>query len=638
MDVEINVPDNAEVTRTLQELRFIVSKYFSVEGVRWSEQSAVFYILPDELRLEENFDELRKELIQKGYVPVLEQEQNDFLIYITKRPPVEPRSVKVNIVMFALTLLCTIWAGAILWAPRVDVELKSLAEIFAVLGNAELLGYGALFFALPLMLILGIHEFGHYFMSKKHGVDASLPFFIPIPPFIGPLGTFGAFISMREPMPSKKALMDIGAAGPIAGFIVAIPVTIVGLALTSAYPVSVEPDGEYLMYLGSPLIFEGLQMLLPIPADTSIHPTAFAGWVGILVTSMNLLPAGQLDGGHIMRALFGDRAKYVSYSVVFILLILGFGFAGWWIFTFLILLLGTSHPPPLNDVTKLTSDRKLMGAFSIVMLVICFVPIPILIEEYLEPDFQVEVIDDELIAGSGEIVNYTIILRNTGEDEDSYKISIEMMGWTSKIINITDNQTKEPGFIEVVDEIPVNNSENDKWYVRLEYTELTLAKNTEMNFSIQVKVPATAEVGETFSIGVNILSDSDSDLEKEFELSLRVGWLSVRYTDNTNRIHADNITRFKISVKNTGNEFMTVVLNATIERNTSRSDNLDDWPEPVLSLYELDLEPNNSSIIILEVEAPKSAAINDYINIVFRAENKINSTVFDEGIFKVTVD
>ena len=179
---------------------------------------------------------------------------------------------------------------------------------------------GALFFAIPLMTILGVHELSHYLAAKRHGVDASLPYFIPsIPPF----GTFGAFISMRDPMPNRKALVEIGIAGPLGGLAVTIPVALLGLYLTAnghALPGPVGEAGHDRDHI-QPL-YQLLTFFVPMPDNMVLHPTAFAAWVGFLVTAINLLPVGQLDGGHVARGLFGEKAVYLGYATFAFLVIM----------------------------------------------------------------------------------------------------------------------------------------------------------------------------------------------------------------------------------------------------------------------------------------------------------------------------
>jgi membrane-associated protease RseP (regulator of RpoE activity) len=237
--------------------------------------------------------------------------------------------------------------------------------------------YGFVFFSIPLMGILGIHELGHYFVSKRHGVNTSLPFFIPLPPIPFPLGTLGAVISMREPIPNRKALLDIGAAGPICGFITSIPVILIGFFLMQEYPLYPPPGAPPSFSIMYPLLLDGLSKFFSIPSGTLIHPTAFAGWVGIFVTSINLLPVGQLDGGHVARAALKEKHKYASWAAVALMLGLGIFYTGWLFMAFIVLLLiGTRHPPPLNEAIPLDSKSKWIIFAVGLIFALSFVPIP----------------------------------------------------------------------------------------------------------------------------------------------------------------------------------------------------------------------------------------------------------------------
>ncbi len=228
------------------------------------------------------------------------------------------------------------------------------------------------------MLILGVHEMGHYYASRKHHVDASLPYFIPLPPpFI--LGTFGAIISTREPIPNRKTLLDIGSAGPLCGFLVAIPIVFLGFFLMQQHPIiSSTPDSLTLSSLVLPsLLIQGIQSLFTVSQNATIHPTLFAGLVGIFLTAVNLLPIGQLDGGHVARAFLKEKHKYASWAVVGILLILGMLYTGWLMFAFIVLfLIGTQHQPPLNESDMLDSKRKLLGVIILIVFIVSFAPIP----------------------------------------------------------------------------------------------------------------------------------------------------------------------------------------------------------------------------------------------------------------------
>ena len=216
---------------------------------------------------------------------------------------------------------------------------------------------------------------GHYLISKRHKLDTSLPFFIPVPPpFI--LGTLGALIHTREPIPNRKALLDVGISGPIFGFIVAIIVSVIGLFLMQINPVYAISNGEEITVM-YPLLLQGLSNFFTIPENTIMHPTLFAGWVGFFLTAVNLLPIGQLDGGHVMRALLKDKQKYASWIIVILIFGLSFLYTGWLIFAFIILfLIGTSHQPPLNEYSPLDTKRKILGIIALVIFIVCFAPIP----------------------------------------------------------------------------------------------------------------------------------------------------------------------------------------------------------------------------------------------------------------------
>jgi membrane-associated protease RseP (regulator of RpoE activity) len=378
-----------------------IQKYFIVNDIRYDKEAFAFFIQLDDRTLEENFDNLRRELLDLGYVPMLLKERPGYIVYVTHKPDRQFRSIYVNVAFLVATIITTIIAGMSFVSSYDDLS-------FWTLENA---GRGALYFAAPLMFILGLHEMGHYFMARKHRVAASLPFFIPAPPI---LGTFGAFISLREPIHSKRALMDIGFAGPIVGFIAALFITVLGLQLSLMDPRPVGDDASAYWILGTPLIYQVLTIVVPTPDDILIHPTAFAGWVGFLVTFLNLLPAGQLDGGHIVRALFGNRSKFVGYVTIVAMLGISFYFNyyGWLVFIFFILLV-LQHPPPLNDISPLPPDRWMVGASAFILMMVCFVPAPFMVSE-LEPGIDVSFEEPALNINLGESMNNTLVIVNTG--------------------------------------------------------------------------------------------------------------------------------------------------------------------------------------------------------------------------------
>ncbi|MGH7770397.1 MAG: site-2 protease family protein [Candidatus Binatia bacterium] len=274
----------------------------------------------------------------------------------------------LHITLFLVTLVTTTAAGA----------LQAGADFLS--DPRELVA--GLPFALTLMSILLVHEMGHYLTSRYYGVKATLPYFIPGPPIVG---TLGAFIRMQSPMPDRRSLFDIGAAGPLAGLVLAIPAVVVGFRFSS---VGLDDSSGGGLTLGSSLLFSFLSKVtlgvMPDDADILLHPIAFAGWIGLLVTAMNLLPAGQLDGGHVTYALFGRKYIWVSRLTVICLLTLGTARSsyGWIIWGLLILLVtGVRHPPPVDPDTPLDPKRKFMGWFLLATLAVTFVPVPISFHE-----------------------------------------------------------------------------------------------------------------------------------------------------------------------------------------------------------------------------------------------------------------
>jgi len=263
-------------------------------------------------------------------------------------------------------------------------------------------------FAVSMIAILGAHEFGHYLAGRRHGVHVTLPYFIPLP--LSPFGTMGAFINMKEPPKNKRHLLDIGIAGPLAGLVVAVPVLLIGLSLSdlgslplaSSAEVSYSLEGNSLLYLFVKWISFG--RLIPAPVDygsispviywlryfftgqpfpfggvdVMLHPVAWAGWAGILVTSLNLIPAGQLDGGHMVYVLLGkERARKLWPLVMVFLILMGMVWSGWWLWAGLIFLLGRTYAEPLDQITQLDPPRKTLAVLAFVVFLITFTPVPL---------------------------------------------------------------------------------------------------------------------------------------------------------------------------------------------------------------------------------------------------------------------
>ena len=348
----------------VETLRAAVARHFAVYGTVVTPIALTFQVTPPAGPFDAAFDELRKELVPKNYIPTITQERGELLVHVQRRPPQRFTTVRVNLVMLAVTVVATIFfGGAWNWSEYTGESWLSASSIL----------WGSVFFSIPLLAILGFHEMGHYVVAKRYHIRASLPFFLPSVP---PLGTFGAFISMRDPLPNRRALLDIGASGPLVGFAIAIPVTLAGLFLSALTPKPVLPVAGEFTFIQPSAFYAFLTLFFPIPQNYALHPLAFAGWVGLFVTAINLLPAGQLDGGHIARALLGDRQHYVSWAAILLLFGMSFWYAGWMIFGFLILMLGVRHPPPLDDLSRLDAGRKLLGIAAVTILLVTFVPQP----------------------------------------------------------------------------------------------------------------------------------------------------------------------------------------------------------------------------------------------------------------------
>ena len=243
-----------------------------------------------------------------------------------------------------------------------------------VLANA---GYGVPF-TLALLGILGIHELGHYFTARYYGLNVSLPYFIPFP---NPLtGTLGAVIRIESPFASRKALFDVGIAGPLAGLCVAIPVLIVGLSRATLMPV-IGPDAGGTVF-NEPLLFKFLAWLVigPRPAgmDLSMNPLLMAGWWGLLVTALNLLPVSQLDGGHIAYAVFGGAQRYIAWIIYGIAVAVALTMSpGYLVMLFLVLMMGLNHPPALDDITDVGTPRRALGIATLLLFLALATPNPI---------------------------------------------------------------------------------------------------------------------------------------------------------------------------------------------------------------------------------------------------------------------
>ena len=295
------------------------------------------------------------------------------------RPKFQDR-VWLHVLLFVLTVATTTLVG-------VDHYLAFRADFVpeAVTFRAGLIWYG-FFYSFTILAILGCHELGHYFACRYYDVDASLPYFLPVPT---PLtGTLGAFIRIREPIPTKRMLFDIGIAGPIAGFLVAVPALFIGLSLSHVVRLPADFTGYE---LGEPLLFKFATRLLwgviPDGYSLNMHPIAFGAWFGLLATALNLVPAGQLDGGHISYAVLGRRSMYLTLAMVVCAVALSFFSSSWIVWTVLMVVMlayfGPRHPPTFDEHERLDRPRSILAVVALAIFALCFMPAPISVFDLL---------------------------------------------------------------------------------------------------------------------------------------------------------------------------------------------------------------------------------------------------------------
>ena len=370
---------------------------------------------------EEAFEELAAAVLPLGLMPMFREEDGRHTVYLVRKPATPGLSaIRVNLILFVLTIFSVMFAGAVNTLPASLLPMPSAAEAADLwlgflyqlrvswIGIVEAVKNlpAGLPFAFSLLTVLGTHELGHYFAGRRNGTPVTLPYFIPLP-IPGSFGTMGAMIAMREPPRNRNRLTEIAVAGPLAGFLVAIPILLYGLRLSTIQPLPTELapgtgftlEGNSIAYLAAKFAVFG--RLLPAPAqydippllfwirsfftgfplpmagvDVFIHPIASGAWVGLLITGLNLIPAGQLDGGHMLYALLGEKAGRILPAIIAALVVLGFFWYGWFLWVIIIYLFGRSRAEPLDTLTPLDARHRALALLGLSLFFLLFTPIP----------------------------------------------------------------------------------------------------------------------------------------------------------------------------------------------------------------------------------------------------------------------
>ena len=395
------------ITEVQEQINALVSRVMAIDSITLDgpeEKITAHY--RGTLRIDsiEAYDQLADVLKRYQMTPLFRKDDEQDLILLMQGVfDSKPSNPWINLILFLLTLFSVVFAGTMYSydGPVPDGGLGG--QLLVLVRNLHV----GIPFGLSILAILLAHEFGHYLAARYHKSAVTLPYFIPLP--ISPFGTMGAFIQLKEPPKNRRTLHDIGVAGPLAGLVVAIPILLIGLALS---PVEViEPvagaggvlmvEGNSIFYLAAKYFIHG--ELLPNPAsygslspvlywlryiftgfpapfgarDVLMHPLAWAGWAGLLVTALNLIPVGQLDGGHALYVLFGRKARRMVPIVLIALALLGFAWQGWWLWVVLIFFLGQRHAEPLDQITPLDPTRRAIAIAVLVLFVFIVIPIPL---------------------------------------------------------------------------------------------------------------------------------------------------------------------------------------------------------------------------------------------------------------------
>ena len=354
-------------TETLQyeQVYKIVAAEFGIEEGLMEYNAPTFYVTPKP-NLKQAFLRLYKHLNSMQFVPIMRKRGERVMLQVVPKPIVKPSRPLINVILFVATIGTTLVTGYL-------TSLASTEMLPELMPNPWI---GAIMFSAAVMFMLGAHEMGHKLTANRHKIEATYPYFIPGLP---PLGTFGALIQEKSLPPSKDSFFDLGISGPLIGFLATIIVTVIGVQLSvllSEVPptVQVAPFQE-LFGIPLPFLFGVILILFPPAGSGSIiwlHPIVQAGYIGMIVTMLNLMPVGQLDGGHIAHVLLGEKTRMILSLIA----ILALFFAGYWFMAIIAFLLGrVKHPDPLDGISELSPARKLVTIVAIAIFVLSFVPL-----------------------------------------------------------------------------------------------------------------------------------------------------------------------------------------------------------------------------------------------------------------------
>ncbi|MCB0063923.1 MAG: site-2 protease family protein [Caldilineaceae bacterium] len=388
-----------EAQRLATDVRAIIGNDMTIESIQTTRDQSQGAVVVQGKLLKPSHDVFPRWLTalnQLGYTPVLRSREGEgdstsgqdvTLQVLGGVAPKERSNGWINLILFLITVISTLWVGMLFSDTVVINESADLIRLSNLIQGWP--------FALTLLGILGAHEFGHYFAARYHQVAVTLPYFIPMP--FG-FGTLGAFIRLKEPVPDQRKLFDIGVAGPLAGLVLAIPLLFYGLSTSPVVVPEPTPggflEGNSILYYYAKVYMFGKPLPDPISGeDVIMNAVTTAAWIGLLVTALNLLPVGQLDGGHTVFALFGRKARYVNMAAIgamFLFAVAGLqsvqaylpmlkavGYTGWFVWLGLIFfIIGPFHPPALDDVTTLDPKRRLIGYLVILIFILTFTPVP----------------------------------------------------------------------------------------------------------------------------------------------------------------------------------------------------------------------------------------------------------------------